>query len=402
MSDVRVIGAGLSGLATAWYLTEAGARVEVVDAAARPGGLIRTAHTANGLVESAARAFTASERVDALFKAIGVEPVGTLPASRRRFIFRGGRPRRWPLSAGETIAAAARAASAWVRRDMRPRADEEETVAVWGRRVVGPAATAWLIAPALQGIYATTPEELSAEAIFGGGRRPSGGGRLVAPRGGMGELVDRLHEALRAKGVTFAFDTRVDRIDASAPTAICTDAPAAATLLAPHAPALAAAIGRIRTVSLVAVSAFFEPHANDWRGLGVLFPRSSGVTALGVLCNTDMFPDRGALRSETWIYGGSSIDAIQDQLMRDRATLTGRTSIPLALHITPHPDALPAYDAAVVRAQAALAGLPGAMAIAGNYLGRLGVSKLIDGAAEAAARLSTPARHLSSNARGLP
>jgi protoporphyrinogen oxidase len=115
-----------------------------------------------------------------------------------------------------------------------------------------------------------------------------------------------------------------------------------------------------------------------------------------------MFPDRGALRSETWIYGGSSIDAIQDQLMRDRATLTGRTSIPLALHITPHPDALPAYDAAVVRAQAALAGLPGAMAIAGNYLGRLGVSKLIDGAAEAAARLSTPARHLSSNARGLP
>lgn len=386
MSDVRVIGAGLSGLATAWYLTEAGARVEVVDAAARPGGLIQTEHAAHGLVESAARAFTASERVDALFKAIGVGPVATLPASRKRFIFRDGRPRRWPLSTGETVMTVARAASAWVRRDMRPRHDE--TVATWGRRVVGPAATSWLLAPALQGIYATTPEELSAEAIFGGGRRPGGGGKLLAPRGGMGELIDRLHERLRAQGVTFTFGKRVDRIDAGAPTVICTDAPAAARLLASHAPELAEAIGRIRMVSLAAVTAFFEPHADDWRGLGVLFPRSSGVAALGVLCNTDMFPDRGALRSETWIYGGSATDALAKQLSKDRARVTGRTVAPVSLHITPHPDALPVYDTAVVRAKSALASVPPTIAIAGNYLGRLGVSKLVDGAAEAAGRIA--------------
>jgi oxygen-dependent protoporphyrinogen oxidase len=387
MSDVRVIGAGLSGLATAWYLTEAGARVEVVDAAARPGGLIQTERAAHGLVESAARAFTESERVVALFKATGVEPVATLPASRKRFIFRDGRPRRWPLSAGETLMTLARAASAWVRRDMRPRRDE--SVAVWGRRVAGPAATSWVLAPALQGIYATTPEELSAEAIFGGGRRPGGGGKLLAPRGGMSELIDQLHERLRAKGVTFTFGTRVDRLDAGAPTVICTDAPAASLLLAPHAPAFAAAVGRIRMVSLAAATAFFEPHPADWRGLGVLFPRSSGVAALGVLCNTDMFPDRGALRSETWIYGGSATEALANQIAKDRACVTGRTAAPVSLHITPHPDALPVYDAAIVHAQSALDSLPPTIAIAGNYLGRLGVSKLVDGAALAARRITS-------------
>ncbi|HKW00793.1 MAG TPA: FAD-dependent oxidoreductase, partial [Vicinamibacterales bacterium] len=116
MSHVRVIGAGLSGLATAWYLSEGGASVEVIEAAARPGGLLQTHQLREGLVESAARGFTSSDRATALFAAAGVEACATLPESRRRFIFRHGRPRRWPLSPVETIGAAARAATAWVRR----------------------------------------------------------------------------------------------------------------------------------------------------------------------------------------------------------------------------------------------------------------------------------------------
>jgi hypothetical protein len=125
-----------------------------------------------GLVESAARGFTSSERATALFAAAGVEACPTLPESRRRFIFRQGRPRRWPLSPAETIGAAARVAFAWTRRDHRPHAGE--SVAAWGHRVIGPAATRWLIAPALQGIYATPPDVLSAAAIFGPSRGPGG------------------------------------------------------------------------------------------------------------------------------------------------------------------------------------------------------------------------------------
>jgi oxygen-dependent protoporphyrinogen oxidase len=389
---VDVIGAGLSGLATAWYLADAGARVRVREAKSRPGGLIQTIHEPEGLVETAARGFTWNPRTGALFEAVGLPPCFAREASKRRYIFRNGRATRWPLTPFETAGAAARFSRAWLGRQVRPRS--AETVATWGARVFGPPATMWLLAPALQGIYASPPGELSASALFGKTRPPRG--KLAAPSGGMGEMIDRLHQRLCARGVSFEFGCTVSAADLgpSARTVICTPATVAARLLAPHAPALAAAVARIRMVSIVAATAFFEPKSEDLRAFGVLFPRSSGVRALGALFNAEIFEGRSAVRSETWIYGDLDAAALPPTeadttalISADRTVLTGRSEQPLACYVTPHRDALPVYDAAVLAAQAALAELPPHLAIAGNYLGRLGVSGLLEGASEAAARL---------------
>jgi oxygen-dependent protoporphyrinogen oxidase len=391
MSRVRVIGAGLSGLATAWYLADAGAEVHVVEADAGPGGLIHTHRPPEGLVETAARGFTWSDRVGALFEAVGLTPSFAQEQSKRRYIFRDGTPRRWPLSPLESVAMAARAGAAWIRRDMRPH--DDETVTVWGRRVLGPAATTWLVAPVLQGIYASPPDELSAAAIFGPGRRIRG--KLAAPAGGMGELMDRMHARLVERGVTFEFGAPAAAIDASERTAVCTNAPTAARLIAPHAPDLASAIARIRMVSLLPVTAFYAPQAGDLRGFGVLFPRSAGIAALGVLFNADIFAGRGELRSESWIYGDLSPealprteDAVRSRLAADRRVLTGRDEPPVGIDVARQPSRLPVYDAAVLKAQAALPALPPHLALAGNYLGRLGVSGILESAAEAASRLT--------------
>jgi len=380
MIEARVIGAGLSGLATAWYLTEGGARVHVIEAAGSAGGLIHTLRTPEGLVETAAPAFASSPRVLALFSAAGVEACGPNPAATKRYIFRGGRPRRWPLSPVETSATLLRFGTAWISRRHRPRG--EENLGEWGSRVLGRSAVEWLLAPAA-GIYAASPDALSAVAVLGGRRR---GGTRVSPRRGMQELVDRLVERLGGRGVRFSFNERVTALDPSMPTAICTEAPAAVGLLQPHAPRLAAALGRIRMASLVTVTAFFQPSANDLRGGGVLFPRSSKVGALGVLFNTDIFPERSHLRSETWIYSGDDED-LRPRLEADRAVLTGRAERPVAVYITPRPNALPLYDDAVRRVASAVEELSPTIAVAGNYLGSLGVSRLVDGGAAAAARL---------------
>ena len=209
MPSVDVIGAGLSGLATAWYLADAGAQVRVREAHSRPGGLIQTIRAPEGLVETAARGFTWSPRTGALFEAVGLPPCFAREASKRRYIFRNGRATRWPLTPFETAGAAARFGRAWVGRRVRPRTTE--TVAAWGTRVFGPPATMWLLAPALQGIYASPPAELSASALFGKTRAPRG--KLTAPARGMGEMIDRLHERLRARGVAFEFGCAVNATD---------------------------------------------------------------------------------------------------------------------------------------------------------------------------------------------
>jgi oxygen-dependent protoporphyrinogen oxidase len=394
MNDVTVVGAGISGLTAAWCLADAGARVRVVDAAPQPGGLLRTIDTPYGPVETAAGAFTQTARTDALFRAAGVAPIAADARSRRRYIYRDGRPTRWPLTGLETAGAAARLSAAWVTRRTRPRPDE--CVRAWADRALGRPAAEWLVGPAFQGIYASPLEALSARAVFSAPNRR--GGTLVAPRHGMRELVDGLHRVLAARGVEFAFDTTLPSLDPRMPAVICTGAPAAARLLAWRAPIVSGAIGRIRMTSLVTVTAFFEPNARDLHGFGILFPRESGIKALGAILNSDVFPGRTGVRSETWIYGEGPGGSVPDHgaalaaMLEDRRQLTGRNDAPLDAHVTPQPAAIPVYDAAVAAAIDALRAhpLPETLAIAGNYLGRLGISKLVDGAFQAAAAIMRP------------
>jgi oxygen-dependent protoporphyrinogen oxidase len=381
-TPVRIVGAGLSGLATAWFFAEQGRPVVVDEAGPRAGGLIETRHTPEGLVEASARGFLWTERVAALFAAAGVQPLFADERSKRRFIFRGGRPRRWPLGPIETISLASHGAAALATRGTRGRGDE--SVAEWGRRVLGRAGTTWLLGPALQGIYASPLEALSARAIFGGGRLRS---RLASAPRGMSQLFDGLVAALSTRGVAIRFNARVDALEPGVPTVVATPAPVCAELVAPHAPGLAAALAKVSMTNLFSVTAFYTPHPDDTRGFGILFPRGAGIEALGVLFNSDMFAGRSEYRSETWIYGNSSpeaIDAIRAdlgaRLSHDRAVLTRRTDAPLACYPTLWPQRLPVYGRAILDVAARLGELPPWLTLRGNYLGKIGVSALVDGA----------------------
>jgi oxygen-dependent protoporphyrinogen oxidase len=380
MRPARVIGAGLSGLAAAWHLAERGASVTVFDRASGPGGLIQTRHTDHGLVETAANAFVRDDVVDGWFARLGVEPLSARRDSRRRYIFRDGKPRRWPLRIGETATLAMRFAAAGITRGLSARG--AESMAQWGKRVAGSAAAEWLLEPAMQGIYATRASELSAAAIFSGRKR--GRRELVAPPDGMGQFVTVLHQRLIARGVQFEFNRAVDALEAGLPTVIATGAPAAALLIANRAPELAAHVARVRLAPLATVTMFFEPHPSDTRGFGVLFPERSGIRALGVLFNADIFDRRSPVRSETWIIGDRDRnlttlpdDRLLEVVAGDRRAFCGRDAAPLSSHVTRWPQAVPVYDQAVIDVQAALPNLPPGLALTGNFLGRIGVAALL-------------------------
>jgi oxygen-dependent protoporphyrinogen oxidase len=394
MSAAHVIGAGLSGLASAWHLVENGCAVTVFDRASGPGGLIQTLHTDHGLVETAANAFVRDDVVDGWFTRLGIEPLTPTPHSRRRYIFRDGKPRRWPLRVGETATLAMRFGAAGITRGLRARGTE--SMAEWGTRVAGPAATEWLLEPAMQGIYATRASELSAAAIFGGRKR--GRRAMVSPPNGMGQFVTALHQLLISRGVRFEFNRAVDVLEPGVPTVIATGAPAAARLLGEGAPELAVQVARVRVAPLATVTMFFAPHPSDTRGFGVLFPQRSGIRALGVLFNADIFDRRSQVRSETWIIGDRDRDLTalpDDRLLEliaiDRRAFCGRDVPALSAHITRWPQAVPVYDQAIVDLQAALPNMRGGLALAGNYVGRIGVAALLaigEAAADRALRTS--------------
>lgn len=391
MTPAHVIGAGLSGLASAWHLSERGFDVTVFDRAPGPGGLIQTKTTAHGLVETAANAFVRDDVVDGWFARLGLQPLTPRRESRRRYIFRDGKPRRWPLRIGESAGLAWHLGITTVTRQFGARAGE--SVEEWGRRAVGPAATQWLLEPAMQGIYATRAARLNASVLFNARKR--GRREMIVPARGMGQFAQRLHNALAARGVRFEFGREVSAIEPQTPTVIATDAGVASRLLADVAPPLSQRLADVRVAPLVTVTQFFEPHRDDVRGFGVLFPEASGVSALGVLFNADIFEGRSTVRSETWIVGdrdrgltAQPDDVMLGQLARDRQSLTNRAQSALASHITRWPRAIPVYDRAIADAQAALPFLPGHVALAGNYLGRIGVAALLTVAEDAANRVA--------------
>jgi hypothetical protein len=190
------------------------------------------------------------------------------------------------------------------------------------------------------------------------------------------------------------------------PTVLCTGPRTAAQLLAPHAPGLARAITTIDLTALVSLTAFFPRSADDVRGFGVLFPRNSGIEAYGVLFGADVFPSRSRLRSETWIYGAPDRDALLaragslvHQVLDDRRVFTTRDVPPVAIYAGAADEApadrsiasvcaeLPLYGTAIAGVRDRLEELPPWLAVAGNYVGHLGISKLLDVSAGAVARI---------------
>lgn len=393
MRAVTVVGGGFSGLATAYYLSSAGVPVEIVEKADRLGGLIATLQTAHGPVETAAVAVRSSARVEALCRDLGLRMIPSSRSfSRARYIYRG-RPTRWPLGAGESLALLARLAVATVRGSRAPR--PLETVEQWGARVLGRRATRWLVGPTLQGMYAGDPARLSATLVFGARERSARPARTgaMAPACGMQQLIDALERRLRAGEVSIRLNARA-RLDGSTPAVICTAARDAAEILRDVAPAASRALSTIDMLPLVRITAFY-PEGETPTGRGVLFPRGGAVRALGVLYNTNIFPHRGGQYSESWIYGGAADRAASDlsedelgaAMDRDRQVLCGRRVAPAARFIHRWREALPHYDLQLESARARSFDLPDGVFLAGNYVAGIGLSMLLEQAAAVAARV---------------
>src|SRR2546421_10271707 len=91
MQTINVVGAGFSGLTTAYFLTKRGFQVRIFEKTDRAGGLIHTIRSAHGLVETAANGLLNSARLEAMCPDIGVLLLPTRRDGLKGLIF-GVRP----------------------------------------------------------------------------------------------------------------------------------------------------------------------------------------------------------------------------------------------------------------------------------------------------------------------
>src|ERR1043165_1598467 len=110
MPSITVIGAGFSGLVTAYFLVKRGCKVRILERSNRAGGLIETIQSEHGIVEKAANGILCSAKLEAIASDVGVPLLTTRREGGKGFIYRG-KPRQLPLNVFDLLKTGARLAT---------------------------------------------------------------------------------------------------------------------------------------------------------------------------------------------------------------------------------------------------------------------------------------------------
>ena len=418
--EVTVVGAGISGLLAAHALDRKGYRVTLLEERAHAGGLIQTKRTAYGIAETAAHSLLATPGVVRFCEELGVELAEIRKDSRARFIVRGGRPRKFPLSFGETLSAVRRAAFTRAVNHL-----DGQDLDGWGRRHLGDGAVEYLLSPFVQGIYGVRPADLGVAAAFPelslapgstllgtmlgrafrrqpGKKRgePKQRKRMVAPLRGMGDVTERLQQRLvESLGERFRRGEVVEEIPDAPNVVLATPAYVSARLIGGRAPRLSAALEAVRYTPVVSVTAFVPTamFTRPVKGVGVLVPPREGRKSLGVLFNSSAFEgrvfDETRYASFTILFGGTSqpgwVDASDGEIRRAVAeeldALLGIKGEPAELVINRWRRAIPQYSTTLPAlwraARETWCAEPGRV-LFGNYTGQVSLRGMIETAAE--------------------
>lgn len=166
-TDVVVIGAGLTGLTTAFHLSRRGIQVQVLERNDYAGGQIRTFREQGFVYESGPNTGVVSyPEVAELFAALG--PSCELEAARedakRRLIWKGNRFHELPSGPVSAVTTPLFRLSDKFRillEPFRPKGtDPDESVAALARRRLGRSFVDYAVDPFLSGVYAGNPQTL--------------------------------------------------------------------------------------------------------------------------------------------------------------------------------------------------------------------------------------------------
>jgi oxygen-dependent protoporphyrinogen oxidase len=394
---ISIIGAGYSGLTLAYYLNKSGHDVHVLEQCPHPGGLLQSKTTQYGLVESAANGTLMTIELEELLKDLDINFQSARSDSKKRYIFRGNKLRRWPLG----FIASLRFVFGilyFLFFKSRCKPKSFETVQSFGTRLFGQHAADYLISPALQGIYAAPSYKLSATLIMGRffnkkeatpKAKPQVKG-LVSFPDGMGGFMKQLAGKLKDRGVVISYEQKIENLPQDHPIVIATSLNQALAL----APKELSLFESIPMCNLVSVTNFYH-EPSPVLGFGVLYPQGENITALGTLFNDTIFTGRVKHgHSQTWIYQTKeSNESVQAQISEDQKRACYKTPSPIDSHHHRWPQAFPLYGIELEKVVSHYnfeQPLKDNLWLTGNYFGHLGLSKILSFNQNLAYKLGSP------------
>lgn len=398
---VRVIGAGLAGLSAAYFLQKKGFQVQLLESTHRVGGLIGTQKMKYGIAESGANAFVNSHLLERLCQELDLEMTVAKPLARKnRFLESRGKLTRWPLGFGSTLRFLL---GLLFFKFFKPH--PFESVARWGNRLLGRTAMEQLLAKVLQGVYVADPANLSASLLTARFYRPCRRTPSplvrgsVAPLGGMQDFVDRLAASFVKNGGELVYGREVSATDLSQyvlqgeKIVLATPVWQAAALLRDIDAEVASDLSEVPALPLESTTLFWSSADTDALrpGFGALLERDQRL--LGVLENDQIFEERvwgeGVL-SETWISTGLG-DALGAIKAKRKHLGPQNQGDVLDMHVSKWERAIPLYGKKLefaLRKDLSTKVSSRGIHLIGNYMGEIGVSKIVERSFELAERLA--------------
>ncbi len=170
--SVAIIGGGISGLATAWWLHKASIDVTVLERESELGGTMQTVHDRGWLVETGPNsALETTPLFKTLFSDLELndEVVYAGEVGNNRYILRDGILHPLPMTPPAFLKSKLWSFPGKLRLLKEPfvgRASKEETIAEFVERRLGREFLDYAINPFVAGVYAGNPEQLSVCAAF--------------------------------------------------------------------------------------------------------------------------------------------------------------------------------------------------------------------------------------------
>jgi len=354
--SVAVLGAGLSGLSTAYLIVNKmpNVKVEVFEKGQRIGGTIFSKRTDDGfLVEAGPNGFLSGKPTTLeLSKTLGIDKdfLSANSNAELRFILKNGKLQKLPDSPGSFIFSDILSIKGKLRIAQEPfikgfREDYEETVAEFGTRRLGKEAVQFMLDPMVSGVFAGNVDKLSLKSCFPRiyqlekeygslvkammklrAKKASPSGKLTSYENGMFHLIKTLasHENINVnlnseiteiakENGKFLVSGSSKKFDAlvSAMPAYCLG-----NLNFEPLKEVKESLNNVPYPPMAIVS--FAIKKNIVKGFGFLIPSSEKRKILGALFSSNIFINRGTKKHDlvTVMFGGDRNYAVKDFEMK--------------------------------------------------------------------------------------